>query len=312
MKIKFQSRAKNAFLTLELVIVMIIAISLMGASMIAGRKMLKSADVSRIISEYETLSQGIIQFYGAKNRIPGDIPLAEMGGNLNSTILQANVSKISVGCTANKCITASGQITGIKAVTAFQEMASAGLISDNLASISYTIASSNACLASTTENFYTLRNKLIPGSRYSKQASWILGMDSSLSTENLSPANSVIYNPTIYPTFNGKPRLILFNASNYRGTGGVTCEVDVANTNAAFMGSGAVSPDIAYEIDIKIDDGLPSLGWIVSENDRNALQKCTDGLLDATTNVSTRKYTNSDANNGKEGCVMTFLINILA
>lgn len=298
---------KRGYLTLELVIVIVIVASLIGVSLIAGNKVLKMTDVTRISKEYQAFSQAIIQFYQTKGRLPGNIPSMELSGNLYNTVLASNLSKVTdMTCGNETCQVPSNQITGIKSTIAFQQMAISNYIASNIISTTYQISSTNACLASATENFHNIREKLIPASKYSDQTSWLIGFDSSLNSQKLSPKNSIIYDSTIYPTFSNKPRLILFNSASYRGTSSTTCEIDVANNSSGFMGSGTIAADIAYDLDVKLDDSMPSSGYIVSENDTGTTNgKCTS----TETNLQNRVYTNSTSDDGKIGCIMTFLVN---
>lgn len=295
---------------IEIVIALVIMLGLIAIVTTAGIRMLKSADITQLISERKMYSEAISEFYDIKKRLPGDVPLSEMQGDLNIVAAKNNITKvISETPSSQEIIMMSKIITGRKGMLAFQQMGLAGLIPTQNLDVNYQIQSTNGCLNSSTENFSSIRNKLLPTSKYSKNIVWIMSADSDLYPAlQYGPKNSVIYNSSLYSRFTSKPRLTLFMASNYIGNGITDCYVDVNNATAGFMGSGAISADISAEIDLKIDDGKPSYfgGSFVAENDQNG-----NGCTTTESDISQRQYLKNSDQSGLKSCILTFLVDLI-
>jgi len=292
-------KKKSGIMVLEVLIVLIITASIMSLSLIAGKRALKSLDLTRIISESQNLSKAVIEFYQIKNYIPGDVPLADLTADLSTNPIPKNTITVNNECSTTQCTMGTGHVTGRKSILAFQQMSKVGLI--NMIDETVAVVTSDSSLYS------SMKNKLIPSSKYNKNAAWLIGMDSISHTTKLSPQNSVLYNLELYKIFQSKPRLILFAASNYGYSDSIYREINVANTQSKFMGSGSVNANLANEVDIKIDDGIPNSGFVIGENDQG-----TNGFgcTDTSVSILSRKYLDSDSNLAKKSCIMTFLINL--
>ncbi|QED22930.1 type II secretion system protein [Candidatus Deianiraea vastatrix] len=293
---------KRGFTMVELIIVISVVVSMTYISLLAGQRLLKAANVARIISEMKHFSSGIIGFYQLRGYYPGDLNSTGMQASLSSSTILYNLNNVKDNCPGlTKCKPATGHISGMKSIIAFQQMAKLEFITSQI-DLTKTIQTSGGCPSSASENLFTLRNSMIPGSSYSREIGWMIGRDFSGITELLSPKNSIIYDSSIYNNFDGKIRLILSNLSSYSGTM-ASCDIDVANTNSLFFGSGALSPNYAEDIDIKIDDGKPSSGRVVSENDTNG-----NGCTDTSATILSRKYKDSREEDPKKMCIMTFIV----
>jgi len=295
-KIK-NSKKKGLFLSIETIGVIII-ITAIAAVVVAGIahlfKMYKVYQVSRDVAQY---SEAVSQFKMTYGYLPGDLPLSKLNGPLANTFLMTDMGTCNGGLSL-------GYINRSAGITiAFRELYISKLISSAINTTASVPGITSGC--SSTYSLTALVTDL-----YAPVASW----DSNLAWVLSSEVPAVTYDGVIGTTvlapywgFN-RPRLTLVRHSGSTGTG------PVPSIGSQLLG--ALSPTIAYYVDIKLDDGIPSdVGSnVIGQGVSGALSKCTSiastiTTIANTTLVNTLKYQSSSDDSGSNGCIMTFGIN---
>jgi prepilin-type N-terminal cleavage/methylation domain-containing protein len=227
---KSQYLRKTGFTLIELSSSLVI-IALIIGSVQGGVSLVKSANTKKIISEYTNYNQAINTFKIQYNSLPGDITTASiLWSNCDAT----GASNSSY-CNGNgNGLIEPGNTTSIGGITPAQEgkMAWRHLSLSNIISGNYDGVMS-ATVTNNTANTYPISAK--------SGLVWAFDETNLASSTIYSAANSNSYGNV----------LILINYTN-------------AGTANNFTFSPGLTPAESYNVDQKIDDGMPSTGKVAA------------------------------------------------
>ncbi|QED23936.1 hypothetical protein [Candidatus Deianiraea vastatrix] len=288
-----KKHAFSSIVEITVVIMITTAISLMAIN--AVKSLVNSHTVYKISQEATNIFQAIQNFKNAYTAFPGDLPCADLSnGKFSGGYLQTNCNTImtTTPATSDDIFTMplSRHINIYKAQLAFAQMVKAEFL-DYEIDMNYQLPAKCNALSSAG-------GKTLPISRPLKISSWVIAFDTSsyvVNTANQTPQNSVAYTSDIYPNVTSKIKLVLFNNSSI-----ANCTIDVNS------GIGAVSSSIAYMLDLKIDDGMPSSAQGKVIADAAATNKCKTTVATGASITSSQYQDNSD-NTRNNACVLTFI-----
>ncbi len=284
-----KNQKKGLFLSIETVAVIII-ITAIAAVIVSGIahlfKMYKVYQISRDIAQY---SEAVTQFKISFKFLPGDVPSTKLGSGLNNSFLSTDVNNTFFKAALPRGFISKESGTSL----AWRELALAKLISFNinLSSVPPVSATTGCATAGVST---LVSGGYIPTATWDDTVAWALVSDQS--------TNGVVKDALLASTWgSSKPRLILFRHGKL--TTATDCLADIA---IASKDVGAISPNIAAEVDAKIDDGLPSAvtSNMISEN--YVANTCTNvgAATGAPLNVLSAAYNSSNDDSGTKGCVI--------
>lgn len=253
MKSKILKKNKKAiFLSMELIIVLTVITSLLSVTTFMGLRVYQNSKITKIINQIDEIRASISSFESTFGFYPGDVNLEVINSGINLSIVKNNYAKVITaeeptdGNTDSLFTSAkSDSISMQKSQLAFQQMSVAGMF-DFPKSQNYQISETSGC-----DNLSQTAGNLFPYIKDHKDAVWMIVMDVvdySTYPQNfsyLSPSGGIVYNALFYSNFSGSPRL-LGVGTNFTG-----CSPNVS------AGIGAISSDLTYGIDQKIDTGNP-------------------------------------------------------
>lgn len=269
---------RGLFLSIEMLAVIIIIAVLMVVAALGVSHIINSYKVYSLSKELAMYSEAIIKYKQMYNYWPGDLPISKMVGELsNATVLSDK--------TTNAAALANGEVYPISdGYTSFQELLLAGLIPSTAVNISGSATSClNQGLTLTTSNTHpcTFVKWKYPKLSSVSDAFIMFGVD-YFSTITNFPANSLMYyNGTdfsgynitskrsgYYPIYlknlNGTPKLVIIS-SKYSCS--QASPFGCYNTiNSTILPTSAISANLAYMFDVKIDTGKPLIGYLFSED----------------------------------------------
>ncbi len=233
-KLKNTNKAESGFTLIELSIVLVI-IGLIVGGVLVGQDLIKAAEIRATISQIEKYNTAVNTFRNKYNAIPGDISQASASsfGLFTLTTITGYGSGDGNGLIegyTNGTSSGQGAFTG-EPPAFFRHMSDAGFMDGSYGSGSATantITASTGAVASST-NTTALVNNYIPPAK--------LGRGNSVTVGSASGVN--------YFVIAGITGL---------STSGVYTESSTGN----------LTPQEAYNIDKKVDDGIPSTGSIVA------------------------------------------------
>jgi len=243
---KRQSHQTNGFSLVELAVVVVI-IGLLIGGVIVGQSLLKTTELQAVAGEYARYTQAVRAFQDKHLALPGDFSTATntwgaQHATASTCITTASTSKLTCNGDGNGRITT--QAGGAYATTyyeqfrAWQHLANEGLVSDIFSGIS----------TAGTYN-YTIGTN-VPKSKFSNAGWRLINYTDDDRTAGVTglPATAAGDIPA---------NLVLW-------FGGIYFE----NSNRM---SNIITPNDARELDIKIDDGRPLTGKLVSQTDIGVL-----------------------------------------
>ncbi len=286
----------------DLIIAMSIIIFLSSVTFVVANFAIRKSKITGITSEISLYRTAIANFKDTYKFYPGDVPISATSTNNFPTNVVNNAVKISNYCVASGnnetwCTHGTQNVTPIKGLNAFLQLAASDNIDKKIVNPDYTVvAATNPCLNNATENFNSMSGILFPKSNSIKNAIFMFGIDDSKSNRLEMPKNSTLYLTANYSKYSSRPRIILFNPAQY--TISSSCEIAVGGL-AGSVKNGVVSGSMAYEIDKKIDDNLALAGNVLGEN----------STAETTTScVQSGSYSGSQDDSNDYGCVMTFIL----
>lgn len=229
---------KSAFSLIELSIVLVI-LGLLAGGVLSGRSLIHAAELRAISSEYEKLSAAVYTFRDKYFSLPGDMRNATaFWGATGGTgcVNNSGTATTSPGtCDGNGDGIIDGAASGGKSGETTQywrHLALAGLIEGTYTGITDEDPSSggwpgHACTVGTS----------CPSSKYPK-AGWGVGYDQGAATKNGN---------------------YQFNFSNFYGFG-------AAQNGSSIPDATLLKPEDAWNIDKKLDDGMPGTGFIFARD----------------------------------------------
>lgn len=230
-------------LSLELVAVLTVLTGILTATVAMSTFGYRSYRVSQISKQINEISIAANEFKNNFNFYPGDISYLDLAGEMNSSVLKTNHSNVisyqQLTSSSNAPISArSWYISVFKSQLAFAQMTKSGLFNFDK-SLTYTLSSSCGGISNIAGN-------LLPNVNGIGNAVWIFALDYTQDSSLQTPINSIVYDSVMYSDFKNKLRIIAIS-SQVSG-----CYPNISN------GIGAISSDVAYDLDVKIDDGLVS------------------------------------------------------
>lgn len=242
---------RSAFSLVELSIVLVI-LGLLTGGILAGQSLIRAAELRSVSTEYQRYVTATQTFRDKYLALPGDMPNAtRFWGDDNSACADAGIPNGTPGtCNGN----GDGMIHGALAVSAsgetfqlWKQLALAGLIEGNYTGISGTGSGYDAVLGTN-----------VPVSKLSN-AGWSL--------QYVDTGNTLV-NYTL-PSHYGNVFIFGTEYPNWE------------------TGSPALRPEEAWNIDTKLDDGLPASGRIIGRYWNNLCSEPNSGAP-ATTNLDAR------------------------
>lgn len=252
--------------------VVVMILSVLIASIISGKALIENSSIRSFVNETTTLRMKVKKFYDIYGFLPGDHPNASqtikiglINGNGDGRIAINNKTTQNNTIVTNAITSA----TVNEVYTLFLHLYATGTVD-----IPYT----GLPLGGASANQITALNVNVPESKAYQGVAMYFHSD-------LRPEMSG--NPNLK-----KPSLILEASS-----------LSTQDNTTGFGTSGAVSPDIAYKIDIKVDDGLPYEGnFFAYTSTTNSSQSCTSN--NANIYETGIKYTSNVA----QSCIISFSI----
>lgn len=222
-------RAEKAFSLVELSIVIVI-LGLLVGGILSGKSLIHSAEIRSITTDYQRFATAINVFRDKYFQLPGDINNAEMiWGTLhptNSTCRDSeSTSPLTCNGDGNGLIESNPTLRSYESFRAWQHLANAGLIEGTYTG-SWNPADSANRLMLTTKNG--------PRSKYKNGVYAI--MPSNYAAGNFA----YVYPPST-------PHYVLLNPAGLPGVCGL-CSL--------------LTPEEAWNMDTKLDDGLPASGRV--------------------------------------------------
>lgn len=298
-KINFKNNKRGFFLSIEMTIVIIVIMIIIVAVVASLNYVRNEYRAMRIIQEFRMYGDAIVNFRNLYNALPGD---------LNATIMN-NVSEFltSSGTNGPFLTTLKANNTGIvygdrdvwdkKTSDAFREMAIVGLIPKGLVNISDGVNYYSATIKSQAGKTMPL-STVNSGSIYT-----FVNLNTSASNARMGAWITSDMMKNYWSNWQDRPLLVLSADTN-------------TDTVGPKFGGGtstaALSPEIAYIIDNKIDDGLPvgrssrltatDHRYLNSTNSTTSAAVgfgCTDA--GSVTNTTIRTYTYEDTTNTVKG-----------
>lgn len=221
--------ARKGFSLIELSIVLVIIGLVMGGVLI-GKDMIKSAQLRKLNSDMEKLEAAVNAFKVKYGYLPGDMPTATQywGADAGCPATPRNSVPKTVTCDGNNngLIESSNVTAGWESQRALQQMANAGMIAGKYTGTSYPGASS--LTTSLKEGINA------PPTPWPKTAYWVA---------------------TATWAFGSLYSRALVILANRIGTDPFSGSTDVPS-------GGFLTPMEAFQIDSKLDDGLPYTGIV--------------------------------------------------
>lgn len=334
-RLRFKRLRKPAlFLSIEVVAVIIIIALLVGIVVAGIVHLIKSYKIYKVSSEFATYAEAVTNFRNTYTYLPGDLSVNSLSGALAdpTAALGTSINDIAglSGVAATDKVFENGIVGPAKSMLAFRELALTGLIPKSAVNIGVVV------------NFATTKLSAVsPTAGFDGSLMWIFGADSlaggtcsAFAQNTVASANpaatvrgSLIYNPC-FPGYAdiwaSTPRLALVRKSGAATVAGTSTVQQVAVEGAW----GGLTSNLAASIDVKLDNGLPATGTIISDNAGNGTAQtdgatggCSvfkDGTL-ASTNVandftdsSKNIYRKNSSTDPSQSCITTFLITTTA
>lgn len=251
-------KSTRGFTLVELAIVLVI-LGLIVGGVLLGKDLIKSAEIRSAISQFTRTQSAITAFRVKYNCLPGDCANAVSIWGRNSNITNDSCASINVAqstawnAAPYEVGTCNGDGNGVydtssgrEQVVAWQQLSNAGLVEGNYKGGSL----SGSGAANLTPDVHVPRAGLKheANSSYGVPGENVLAINSPLIQSRYSPrTSSEIAN--------------WYNNEHYISLGSILLP---GGASPNYI-SGGMFPSTAKEIDLKIDDGLPTTGLLLSE-----------------------------------------------
>lgn len=240
------------FTLIELSIVLVI-IGLIVGGVLVGQDLIKAAEIRATVSQYEKYNTAMNTFRTKYNGMPGDLLAAQSTAFGLDPVAGAHAGTTGLG-DGNGLITDTAA-TNLNApvgetLLIWQQLALAGLSGENVGAL---ITTTGQTAASPTAALY------LPPAKLGRGNSWIAGSSAGLNYYSLA------------------------------GVTGITAGAAGTATYATAVG-GAITPVESFNIDTKIDDGLPNTG-VVQARGHATMGAAADTLFPALGSTSKPVWT---------------------
>lgn len=315
-RVKSKSKKKGFALGEAAVLIFVIGM-FTAASYVGIKKLLKIADVRAAVSEFNQYKMAIIEFQSLYNYYPGDVPLEKIGGSIAGSLSYAQYAESKV---TNGELMGDGRIGSMwSSRLAFKQLALGGFIDANVVEMEEEIdfekgegkdfeeddgkggkrvrrnknKDKKKYIAGEALNLKNDAGVSFPVTKFNRGAMWYITTETRDRNDKVI-APAIRTDSEIFPKWNSRVTLIL---SGYKD---VTQQIPLDDRDI-----GAVFPDFAYEVDLKMDDGAPSRasGTVIADNvkDTTNCRTVTDKLIDSI-------YKETASGPIKSQCVMAFLV----
>jgi prepilin-type N-terminal cleavage/methylation domain-containing protein len=251
---------KKAFSIVELSVVIVI-ISLLLSTILVSRTLIDNAKVGNIYSDASNIIQGFGIFQDQSQCLPGECGTSYLSvQSFDAVYNSANVGAITTvptgGCLPGAVLVLTGSVdSAIKRSCAFSQMQQQQYISG---------VNNNP-----SNRYSSLAGDNLPFASFSRSAAWDLRKSSTTAMAPRELSSNLIAPPTpasgafVQPWI-GSHALILRNAIRTSAAATISVNDDITSVSGATNVLPAVSPAMAYKVDVKFDDGKPLTGTIVS------------------------------------------------
>lgn len=287
-------RKKGLFLSIELTVVLIVIVAIVAMIVAGGGFIMKGSKQARIVQESEEYMSAIISFKAQLGYWPGDVPADVLAANssfVNSAVATVTTTtQASANCAKDiygnsevglvyqyKPTTGlidssgtEGSVYSAKSYLAFPQLVQGGYLTMDIS------VTSTDDLCSATNDVNVIAKKWRPKARFDKKLAWAFNVfQSDIQRARLGYLTETYTGGTVsvgdgsglYPIalnaykkywgtyYLGQPILTLYRySSDSSNPLGVEISPYISSTSNGF---GALSPEVVYGIDKKIDDGRP-------------------------------------------------------
>jgi prepilin-type N-terminal cleavage/methylation domain-containing protein len=255
---------KQAFSLVELSIVLVI-LGLLTGGVLSGRSLVRASELRALTTDLQRYQAATNAFKDKYFAIPGDMGNAtsfwgSLGGTGSDATCQAIAATGTATCNGNSdgsLYNAIGSAGGSSSPTPeiyrfWQHLANAGLIKGQYTGY-------NAGLLSSTETSFRVPGSNLPSTSLGGSTWFMAGTGGEL----LNPIT------TPDPTYAGS---VKWFSGNY----GNNFYVNATSASSATVNSFPLAPEEVWNIDTKLDDGVPGTGTIVSNKGASGGIQCTD------------------------------------
>ncbi len=241
----FKSNNKSGFTLVELAIVLVI-IGLLVGGVLQGQELIKQAQIRSTITELSQFDTAVNTFRAKYRQIPGDISKAAAFG-LNCP----DVGAVCTTTTENMSITTTAGADGL---------GGDGDADGSLESSTNTATAATRfdCFSGEIANFWTMLSNalLVKGGFYQvDDCDGVTGATLCASAPGVNMPDAPVGKGAIALTEGGRLYYVLGTAGSY-----VTSGLDA--TGSTNLTSNDLTPDDAFAIDSKLDDGVGSTGVV--------------------------------------------------
>lgn len=323
-KLSLKKHKKNAlFLSVETVIILTIIFAILIIVAFSIKTLVRSYNAYSITRDVSQLGEAVTNFVQLWGAWPGDMTTAQASGEMNYQVMKNNITNLasatnttygalvaggaSAANFAPNVTMNSGIIAGFKTRLVLQQLVAAKLMPQK--SNSNVTSSTDLVRANYCDDANIDQSDFAFISYSNPNVSYNFAVDKcDASGLCMAAPYSVIYSNEYgkYSTnWSNVPRIIVGSANTKSaGKKSSLCGVHAADR------SGAISPDIAYIIDAKADDGTPFGGKVIGEDSIMVSTPATDFGWDATNSIAKANATTNAAfgtgATGYYGCTTFF------